>query len=125
MARKLQGERGQGRGWACGQMSQRLVEGGLGGVLSKEPVEAATLGLIRGHAQDRGVLCHWPSAPHAHEVLENHLAGSPSCLSWLGGWGSRALWGWEKVRTYELQEPHVSPQQMPGGELLKWGPQGH
>lgn len=51
MARKLQDERGQGRGWACGQMSQGLVKGeGLGGVLSKDPMEAATLGLVRGHA---------------------------------------------------------------------------
>lgn len=48
-------------------MSQELVKGeGLGGVLSKDPVEAATLGLVRGHAQDRGVHCHLTSAPHAH-----------------------------------------------------------
>lgn len=102
MARKLQNERGQGRGWACGQMSQGLVKGeGLGGVLSKDPGEVATLGLIGGHAQARGAHCHLDIRPPctlgSREPLSRlsqlpFLAGGQVFPSFMGPGEGAGLW---------------------------------
>lgn len=77
----------------CGQTSERLVQGeGKGGRLSKDLEEVASLGLISSHAQDREMPATWTTALHPPQVLENHLASLPSCLSWLEG-GILELYG--------------------------------
>lgn len=94
---------------AGGQSRQGLVKGeGMGGKLPEDPTGLAALGLFRGCVPDRAVPGHLDgraqmSAPHSCQLLVCSLASSPSCLSWLEGWDSRAFQGPQKVEAYRFR----------------------